>query len=142
MGFWRFISKGVKVEKKEKKGGTVTLEPPVDYMSEQPTPLFKEQQLDNSHVFNDQSQYLNGQVLGNRNVLVIAPSTNQDVTNIVQNLQNGEACVINLENIPLVDAQRRLDFLSGVICAMSGSIRALDKHKYILTPQGLGVRNR
>ena len=77
---------------------------------------------------------------GGRNILVIVPKSNQDVTHIVQNLQNGEACVINLENIPQEEAQRRLDFLSGVICALGGTIRGLDDKKYILTPQGLGVR--
>ena len=85
-------------------------------------------------------QSLAGQSLGNRNILVIVPKTNQDVTHIVQNLQNGEACVINMDCIPMADAQRRLDFLSGVICAIGGTIRSLDQHKYILTPQGLGVR--
>ena len=77
---------------------------------------------------------------GGRNILVVVPKSNQDVTHIVQNLQNGEACVINLESIPHAEAQRRLDFLSGVICALGGTIRGLDQQKYILTPQGLGVR--
>ena len=144
MGFWSFINKGINVKEKKcvSNGDVVTLEPPRDVvgaMPQQAAPLFDNKQELNTGAFGD---HLSGATYGTRNILVIAPSTNQDVTNIVQNLQNGEACVINLENIPLADAQRRLDFLSGVICAMSGNIKALDKNKYILTPQGLGVRNR
>ena len=86
------------------------------------------------------SSSLGGPTLSSRNILVVVPNSTQDITHIVHNLQRGEACVINLERIPHADAQRRLDFLSGVICALGGSIKGLDEYKYILTPQGLGVR--
>jgi len=146
MGLKNLLSKGYRVEnreRREKHKQTVTLEPPADFgvpmYESQPNPL----ELDNSSAFSAQSnqfnQYLGGQTIGNRNILVITPSTNQDVSRIVENLQNNEACVIDLEKVPLADAQRRLDFLSGVICALNGNIKPLDAHKYILTPQGLGV---
>jgi len=143
MGIMSFVSKGIKTKKKEEIE-RVTLEPPADFASAQ---AFEgvgvsEALLDSNSAFiNSYGNAFTGATLGNRNILVISPNTNQDVNQIVENLQSGEACVINLENIPVADAQRRLDFLSGVICAMNGSIKPLDAHKYILTPQGLGVRN-
>jgi len=136
MGLKNLLTKGFRVESREKKEGLV-FAPQTDLMQ------IQSECLDNTSAFQSQNsnfnQYLGGQSLGNRNILVITPSTNQDVTRIVENLQNNEACVIDLEKVPLIDAQRRLDFLSGVICALNGSIKPLDAHKYILTPQGLGV---
>ncbi|MCL2846420.1 MAG: cell division protein SepF [Firmicutes bacterium] len=163
-----FIAKGVKTEKKKKPvpisydvdpAPQPTLEPPADltpaapvapvYM-ETPAPapqpssyanansmLFEQPSLSSTGQFNDA---LSGPTLGSRNILVVVPNTNQDIRHIVDNLQNAEACVVNLETIPFADAQRRLDFLSGVICAIGGTIRPLDQNKYILTPQGLGVK--
>ena len=155
------ITKGLSIEKRERPKGhdsaAVTLEPPADNPVSTPqqvytmpeaapvtqqNPLFEQPRLDNSSAFINYSSTFQGQAIGNRNILVTTPNTNQDVTNIVMNLQNNEACVINLENIPTADAQRRLDFLSGVICAMNGSIKPLDAYKYILTPQGMGVQSR
>ena len=147
MGLKNLLSKGYRVESRERreKQNGITLEPPADFnvgqpAQPQPNPL---DMLDNSSAFsarsNQYDNYLGGQSIGNRNILVITPSTNQDVSRIVENLQNNEACVIDLEKVPLADAQRRLDFLSGVICALNGNIKPLDAHKYILTPQGLGV---
>ena len=96
----------------------------------------------------DYSQYtgqnfsgaLGGQTYGNRNILVVTPKTNVEVTQVVENIKNGDACIVCLEGLEIVDAQRRLDFLSGVICAMNGSIKRLNHNTYILTPNGIGVR--
>lgn len=86
------------------------------------------------------SSALNGQNYGNRNILVLTPRTNVEVTEIVANLKKGEACIVCLEGLDATDAQRRLDFLSGVICAENGTIKRLNPNTYILTPSGIGVR--
>jgi len=78
----------------------------------------------------------------NRNILVVTPSSNAEVTEVVSNLRNGDACIVCLEGLDVTDAQRRLDFLSGVICAMNGSIKRLNASTYILTPTGIGVRRQ
>ena len=85
---------------------------------------------------------LGGQTYNNRNILVVTPSSNAEVTEVVTNLRNGDACIICLEGLDITDAQRRLDFLSGVICAMNGSIKRLNANTYILTPTGIGVRKQ
>ena len=85
---------------------------------------------------------LGGSSYGNRNILVVTPSSNAEVTEVVTNLRNGDACIVCLEGLDVTDAQRRLDFLSGVICAMNGSIKRLNANTYILTPTGIGVRRQ
>ena len=160
MGMFDFVKKGLRKGTRKKKvvedeevvekaiiPQATTLAPPIMYAQPQAQPqqpsgvMFHESSLTSGMQSDNQFEgALDGQTLGNRNILVLTPYTNQDVTNIVQNLTNGEACVINLEPIPVADAQRRLDFLSGVICAIGGTIKPLDQNKYILTPQGLGVK--
>ncbi|MCL2755897.1 MAG: cell division protein SepF [Firmicutes bacterium] len=128
----KLITKGFRVEGKNKKY--------VEEFEQVEIPQPMMESLDHSSAFQGQFDHmLGGQSIGNRNILVITPATNQDIARIVENLQNNEACVIDLEKVAVVDAQRRLDFLSGVICALNGHIKPLDAHKYILTPQGLGV---
>lgn len=86
------------------------------------------------------SAAFNGNTYGNRNILIVVPKTVADTTNIVTHLRTGEACIVNLMGLPTEDAQRRLDFLSGVVCAINGTIKAIDENKYILTPNGVGVK--
>jgi len=139
MGLINFISKGLRFDKQAKEEQEITLASPMEFVQEQPCAST----LNNNHAFEQQrafDQMMNNQAHSGRQILVVVPHTNQDVNNIVANLQNNEACVIDFEQIPLADAQRRLDFLSGVICAIDGAIRPLDKHKYILTPRGMSVR--
>lgn len=102
-----------------------------------PTPIFSTMQPVNSNF----TGVFGGATLGNRSILVVTPRANTDVTSIVANLQNGEACIITLDGMSTADAQRRLDFLSGVVCAIGGTIRPLDNAKYVLTPSGLGVKS-
>ena len=137
MGLINFISKGLRVDKKSKEQ-EITLASPMEFVQEPCAST-----LNNNHAFEQQrafDQMMQNQTHTGRQILVVVPHTNQDVNNIVANLQNNEACVIDFEQIPLAEAQRRLDFLSGVICAIDGAIRPLDKHKYILTPRGMSVR--
>ena len=82
-----------------------------------------------------------GNTLGNRNILVITPHSNQEVLGAVEHLKTGEAVIVTLDGIAVADAQRRIDFLSGVVCALNGIIKPLDTNKYILTPCGVGIKN-
>jgi FtsZ-interacting cell division protein YlmF len=81
-----------------------------------------------------------GGTLGNRHILVTSPKTQPEIFAVVEHLKTNEAVIINFEGLPQAESQRFIDFLSGVSCALGGSISALDNFKYILTPSGVGVR--
>jgi FtsZ-interacting cell division protein YlmF len=166
MGFFNWLMGGVNVEKRETKarpGAEFSLEIPDQPEAETPadaveatteatntsTILFdnlggtgmQSTQFAASQYSNNFQSALGGTTYGNRNILIVTPRTNADVSGVVENLQRGDACIICLDGIEPTDAQRRLDFLSGVICAMNGSIKPLNHNTYILTPSGIGVRN-
>jgi len=81
-----------------------------------------------------------GHAVGNRAILVVTPRTVTETYGIVEHLRTGEACIVCLEGLSVQDAQRRIDFLSGAVYALNGTIRPLDTNKFILTPNGVGVR--
>ena len=159
MGLFKWINKGVRVDKGDIAVADVepvlqmqglNMQSEFSSAQEQNAPTFASSALfdrnfdiaSGSHLSsnNQFSQTLSGPTLGNRNILVVAPKSEKDVQHIVENLSHGEACIVNFEGMPVADAQRRLDFLSGVVCAIGGSIKQLDPNKYILTPNTMGIK--
>ncbi|MDR0975369.1 MAG: cell division protein SepF [Christensenellaceae bacterium] len=96
---------------------------------------------DNPTDYNGQfSNVLGGQTLANRAVLVKKLQNGQDMKETVDNLRQGDPCVVFLDGVETALAQRYVDFLSGVIVALNGTIKQLDEEKYLLTPNGLGIK--
>jgi len=158
MGLFSWISKGVRVDKRVPKTQS---QEAVAELNDEPFIMNVEDNQSNDNNVGEQQgmaasilfertetqsfdnsyqNALNGQTYGNRNILIVTPKTNVEVTQIVENIKNGDACIVCLEGMDVADAQRRLDFLSGVICAQNGSIKRLNPNTYILAPSGIGVR--
>jgi cell division inhibitor SepF len=70
---------------------------------------------------------------------VICPEKFSDVEVLVNRLRNKEGLIVDFENIPPELAQRMLDFLSGGVYALSGTVRKLKYRMYILIPQGVKI---
>ena len=163
MGLWNFISKGVTVEKRERKVAVaeevaVQLESDVEEViateeeaavDEQPLDLTSADYASSILFENPQpNPYGNafqnvfaGAGMANRNILVVTPLTERDEVNIVEHLRStNEAVIVCFEGLSVADAHKRLNFLRGVACALRGSIRPLDKNKVIITPSGVGVK--
>jgi len=81
-----------------------------------------------------------GGTIGNRHILVSSPKNQPELFAVVEHLKTNEAVIVNFEGLITAEAQRFVDFLSGVACGLGGSIQALDNYKYIITPSGIGVR--
>ena len=47
--------------------------------------------------------------------------------------------MLNLDGISDDEAQRMLDFSSGAVYALSGSIQRVSGNIFLLTPEGLGI---
>jgi len=90
--------------------------------------------------FNPYATAFAGTTLGNRHIMVTNPKSQHEIFPIVEHLKTNEAVIVNFEGLPSIEAQRFVDFLSGVACGLGGSIQALDNYKYIITPCGIGVR--
>jgi FtsZ-interacting cell division protein YlmF len=81
-----------------------------------------------------------GQALANQNILVTSLKNRDEIRPILDNLLSGNPCVVSLDESDT--PQRHLDFLSGFVTAINGTIKQIDPTKlnYILTPKGVGVK--
>lgn len=82
-----------------------------------------------------------GQVSANQNLLVIAPQTSAEISTILTNLANGNACIVSLSRFSLPEAQRFLDYICGFVNAIGGMIMQKSASEYILAPKGVNIKN-
>jgi cell division inhibitor SepF len=77
---------------------------------------------------------------GNQFKMVVAqPNTFEDAKDICDHLKNKKPVVINLEGIEKHDAQRIIDFLSGSIYALDGSIQKVSCDIFVIAPNNVDV---
>lgn len=74
-----------------------------------------------------------------KNFLMFSPASYDDVEIIIDHLKNHEAVIINLKDIKSAVAQRILDFISGAIYSLDGSIQPIENGLFLLTPGGVGI---
>jgi cell division inhibitor SepF len=97
-----------------------------------------------THYFNSKKQQTGGKVVnihtGNQFKMVVAqPNTFEDAKDICDHLKNKKPVVINLEGIDKHDAQRIIDFLSGSIYALDGSIQKVSCDIFVIAPNNVDV---
>ena len=76
---------------------------------------------------------------GSKNVVFFYPKSYDEVQKLIDYLKQGESVMLNLDNISDSDAQRMLDFASGAIYALNGSIQRVSGNIFLLTPEGLNI---
>ena len=59
--------------------------------------------------------------------------------NVVKKLKRKEGVIIDFEEVPPAVAQRMLDFLSGAVFALRGSIKKIKYKTYVLIPDGVTI---
>ena len=94
----------------------------------------------NNHSGNFDNALL-GQVSANQNLLVIAPQSSAEISTILTNLANGNACIVSLAKFSLADGQRFLDYICGFVNAIGGMIMQKTASEYILAPKGVNIKN-
>ncbi|MBQ3158676.1 MAG: cell division protein SepF, partial [Clostridia bacterium] len=76
---------------------------------------------------------------GNKNVIFFYPKSYNEIQKLIEYLKQGESVLLNLDGITDDEAQRMLDFSSGAVYALSGSIQRVAGNIFLLTPEGLGI---
>lgn len=74
-----------------------------------------------------------------QNVLVYEPSNCNDVQILIDHLKRKEPAIINLDGLDSTTAQRILDFTSGAIYALNGSVLRISGNIFLFSPEGVGV---
>jgi cell division inhibitor SepF len=115
---------------------------------------FEEQEMDlkdevkdepiQTHFFNSSKKQQSGKVVnlhtGNQFKMVVSqPNTFDDAQDICDHLKGKRPVVINLEGIEKQDAQRIIDFLSGAVYALDGSIQKVSCDIFVIAPNNVDV---
>ncbi len=70
------------------------------------------------------------------NIIMVEPKTQKEIQQVVDYLKQGQSVAVNLEGISSADSNRILDFLSGAIYGINGSIHRWHGDLFLLTPEG------
>jgi len=73
------------------------------------------------------------------NIVVYYPQTPEDVQALIDYLKRKEPAIINLDDVQPNIAQRILDFLSGAIYGLNGSVHRISGNIFLLSPQGVEI---
>lgn len=69
----------------------------------------------------------------------VTPRKFADIEEIVKKLKRKEGVIIDFERVSPRVAQRMLDFISGVVFVMNGSIKKIKNKMYIIIPDGIKI---
>lgn len=70
------------------------------------------------------------------NIIMVEPKTHKEIQQVVDYLKQGQSVAVNLEGISSDDSMRILDFLSGAIYGLNGSIHRWHGDLFLLAPEG------
>ena len=89
------------------------------------------------------SSGFNGRVLNTsgpkQEVVLFRPVSFNDTTKAADALRNRKAVVLNLENVDKAMSRRVVDFLSGCVYAVDGSVKKVAQSAYIFCPHNMDV---
>ncbi|MDR3021775.1 MAG: cell division protein SepF [Clostridiales bacterium] len=74
-----------------------------------------------------------------QNLVIYQPSTPEDVEVLISYLKRKEPAIVNLDSVDDSRAQRILDYLSGAIFALNGSIQRISSNIFLLCPEGIQI---
>ena len=72
-------------------------------------------------------------------MIVYHPVSYEDAQNIIDNLKSRKPVIVNMEELDVAAAQRILDFISGAIYALSGTIAKISRGIFVVAPANYDV---
>lgn len=79
---------------------------------------------------------MNGFGMPESNIIMFSPKSQSEMQQVIDYLKQGQSVAVNLEEISSEDCTRVLDFFSGAIYALNGSITRWKGDLFLLTPEG------
>jgi cell division inhibitor SepF len=72
-------------------------------------------------------------------VILVEPRVYDEAQDIADHLKSRRAVVMNLQRIPLDQAKRIVDFMSGTVYAIGGDIQKLGPNTFLCTPDNVDI---
>ena len=75
----------------------------------------------------------------NAQMVLFEPRSFEEAEEIARHLKQRRACVVNLHRLQREYAQRTIDFLTGVVFALDGTIQKIGHNVILCTPKSVSV---
>lgn len=72
-------------------------------------------------------------------MVLFEPRTFEESEEVARHLKERRAAVVNLHRLPSNFAQRTIDFLTGVVFALDGTIQKIGHNVILCTPSSIGI---
>ena len=72
-------------------------------------------------------------------VVLFRPGSFNDTSKAADDLRSRKAVIVNMENVDKAMARRVVDFLSGCVYALSGSVKKIAQSAYLFCPHNMDV---
>jgi len=76
---------------------------------------------------------------GSGGVVINSPSTYEDVQLLIDHLKMREQVIVDFSSVNQTSVYRILDFMSGAIYALGGSIQQITKNIFLFAPAGVTI---
>ena len=86
-----------------------------------------------------QSSGANLPISGGMKMIVYHPVSYEDTQAIIDNLKNRKPVIVNMEELEVDCAQRILDFLSGAVYALNGTMCKISRGIFVVAPNNYDV---
>lgn len=83
--------------------------------------------------------YTQPQASGAGGVVIYAPRTYQDVQLLIDHLRMREQVIVDFSTLNQQSVYRILDFMSGAIYALGGSIQQITRNIFLFAPAGVTI---
>lgn len=107
-----------------------TEESEVELTNEEMSSLSSYEQAKNSSVSN---------ITANTDIVLLEPREFEETREIGFHIKGNKACCINLHHLDPQYRQRTIDFLSGVVYGVDGTIKKIGDNVYLCSPKNLQV---
>jgi len=78
-------------------------------------------------------------IAGDAKMVLFEPRSFDEAEEIASHLKHRKAAVVNLHRLNREYAQRCIDFLTGVVFALDGTIQKIGQNVILCTPNSIGV---
>jgi len=86
-----------------------------------------------------QPTYQQPKSFSNSGTVIHKPKTYEDVKMLIEHLKMNEQIIVDFSNISSVTVYRVLDFLSGAIFALNGSMQKISDNIILFAPSGVQI---
>ena len=76
---------------------------------------------------------------GKQQVVLFRPTSFNDTSKAADDLRAKKAVIVNMENVDKAMARRVVDFLSGCVYAVDGSVKKIAQSAYLFCPHNMDV---